>query len=215
MATNTQPLVIIGTGGQGRCALEIARQCGRRVLGFVDALNPDNVGTVVNGVPVIAVLAELDDTVTPGAAEVIVAYGDNPQKKHIADSLADRHLFGRLISPDAVVADGVPIGEGSVIYPTAVVQTNARLGRHVKVGPTSVVSHDNIIGDFVNITTGCSMGGYVTLEEGVAVNTGANIVPRVTVGAWTVVGAAALVMNDVAGGLVVIGAPAQPLRPAD
>ena len=75
--------------------------------------------------------------------------------------------------------------------------------------------NDNIIGDFVNITTGCSMGGYVTLEEGVAVNTGANIVPRVTVGAWTVIGAAALVMNDVAGGLVVIGAPAQPLRPAD
>jgi sugar O-acyltransferase (sialic acid O-acetyltransferase NeuD family) len=212
MAQDERPLVIIGTGGQGRCALDIALQCDRQVMGFVDAVNPDHVGRSFNGVRVIADLAGLDDVVSPKAADLIVAYGTSQEKQTTVAALAGRFVFSRLISPQASVAKDVLIGAGSIIYPMAVVQPNAQLGEHVKVGPSSVVSHDNIFGNFVNVTTGCSLGGRVTLEEGVTLNTGVNIVPGVTIGAWTTVGAGALVMKNTGASELVYGVPAGLIR---
>jgi len=72
------------------------------------------------------------------------------------------------------------------------------------------VDHHNTVGDHVHIAPGAHLGGEVTVEEGAMVGIGAVILPGVKVGAWSVVGAGAVVLKDVPREVKVVGVPARP-----
>jgi len=74
------------------------------------------------------------------------------------------------------------------------------------------VDHDCRIGDFVHLAPGVRLAGEVTVGEGALIGIGASVLPGVCIGAWDVVGAGAVVTEDVAPGVTVVGVPARPLR---
>ncbi len=96
----------------------------------------------------------------------------------------------------------------------AVINPGTTLGNNVILNTGCTVDHHNQIGDHVHIAPGAHLGGEVAIEDGVLVGIGATVMPRCRVGAWSVVGAAALVHRDLPGGVTAIGVPAKtrPLR---
>jgi serine acetyltransferase len=77
---------------------------------------------------------------------------------------------------------GIVIGDGAVI------------GRNVRI--------------YQNVTLGLTengVGGYPTIEDGVAIYAGAVVIGGITVGAGAVIGANAFVSRDVPAGSVVVG----------
>ena len=97
------------------------------------------------------------------------------------------------------------------------------IGDPVVVEPGVYVIHGQFVADgLVSIGSGAVIGPFVTIglragnvqgasiERGVSIGTGAKLIGPIHVGAGAVIGANAVVVDDVPAGVTVVGAPARP-----
>ena len=75
----------------------------------------------------------------------------------------DRKNFPVLIHPNAVVADDVEIGCGSVVMAGAVINPGAKIGKGVIVNTSSSIDHDCVLGVYVHVSVGAHLAGTVTV----------------------------------------------------
>lgn len=167
------------------------------------------------GVPVLGGTAEV--AARPAAAVVVCA--GNPRAFDVRRRLVARlglpdGRYATVVHPAAEVADGCPVGAGSVLLAGVVLTADVAVGRHVAVMPQAVLTHDDVVGDFVTIASGVRLGGGVRLRDGCYVGAGALVREGVTVGAGALVGMGSVVLRDVPDGEVWVGNPARRLRAA-
>jgi acetyltransferase EpsM len=112
------------------------------------------------------------------------------------------------------VARGTALGAGTVVLAGAVINTGSRVGRFAIVHANAVVDHDGRLEDGVQICPGAALAGRTTCERLAFVGTGATVTPGRTIGARSVVGAGAVVLEDVPPDVTVVGNPAR-IVPAD
>lgn len=120
-------------------------------------------------------------------------------------------LVGRLVSNIGRFLTGIEI------HPAA------RIGRRLFIdhGMGAVIGETTEIGDDVTLYHGVTLGGvslnkgkrHPTLEDGVIVGAGAQVLGPIRVGKAARVGANAVVLTDVPPGVTVVGIPAEPLPP--
>jgi serine O-acetyltransferase len=120
-------------------------------------------------------------------------------------------LLGRFLSHLGRILTGIEIHPG------------ARIGRRLFVdhGMGLVIGETAEVGDDVTLYHGVTLGGtslnrgkrHPTLEDGVIVGSGAQILGPITVGAGARVGANAVVLAPVAPGVTVVGIPARVALP--
>lgn len=106
------------------------------------------------------------------------------------------------------------------------IHPGARIGRRffidhgmgVVIGETAVIGHDVML--YHGVTLGGKSRGrgkrHPTLEDGVIVGAGAQLLGDITIGAGSVVGANAVVVHNAPANSVIVGIPgrARPMRPA-
>ncbi len=122
-------------------------------------------------------------------------------------------LLGRFLSQVGRWMTGIEIHPGAVI------------GRRVFIdhGMGVVIGGTAIVGDDVTLYQGVTLGGtklhkgkrHPTLERGVIVGSGAQILGPFTVGAEARIGANAVVLAEVPAGVTVTGIPAKPVLTRD
>ena len=120
-------------------------------------------------------------------------------------------LLGRLISHIGRMLTEIEIHPGATI------------GRRFFIdhGSGAVIGETSEVGDDVTLYHGVTLGGtslekgkrHPTLEDGVIVGSGAQILGPVTVGAGARIGANAVVLKDVAPGVTMVGIPARQVLP--
>jgi sugar O-acyltransferase (sialic acid O-acetyltransferase NeuD family) len=119
------------------------------------------------------------------------------------------YKFATLIHPNAVVGSRCTVGEGTVICPFVCVTCDVKIGRHVILNVHAVVGHDAIIGDGCTINPHCDITGWVTLGEGVLMGAGATIMPKLKVGAYSVIGSGSAPYRNVDDLATMVGIPAK------
>jgi serine O-acetyltransferase len=126
-------------------------------------------------------------------------------------------------------ARGVPILP-RIAHRLAMIVAQVSIGDPVVVAPGVYVVHGQIVIDgLVEIGAGVTIAPFVTvglragdvrgptIESGVSIGTGAKLIGPVRIGVGATIGANAVVVDDVAAGSTVVGAPARPVageRPA-
>lgn len=205
-------ILIIGAGGHGQVTADILSRMRQKdeslqVQGYLD----DDVRLHGKRFLDIPVLGPVSLCRTTPHDAVVVAVGDNRIRRQVVVSLSTENFFS-VVHPSAVIGWGVEIGAGSMICAGVVVGTGARIGRHVILNSACSVDHHNEINDFVHMAPGCHTGGQVVMEMGALVGLGACLLPRLRIGAWSVIGSGAVVVRDIPPGVVAYGNPCRVVK---
>ncbi len=206
--------LILGAGGHAQVVADIlmrAHEAGSncRPIGFLDD-NPSLTGRLMLGLPVLGAVAQLDEF---DHDAVIVAIGDNRTRARIFDAVqTQREKIVNAIHPAAVLAPNVRLGEGVMICAGAVVNTGTIIDDNVILNTGSTVDHHNHIGRHAHVGPGSHLGGNVHVGEGALIGIGAIVIPGRSIANWAVVGAGAVVIQDVPAHTVVAGVPARVVK---
>ena len=194
-------LTIIGASGHGKVVADIAKLNGYDEIVFLD----DNEDVEVCGrYPVVGTIAMVPNI----NSAIIVAIGNGSIRKRIMERFSNK-TFPVLIHPNAVIADGVKIGKGTVIMAGAVVNSDSEIGEGCIINTTSSVDHDCIVGDYVHVAVGAHLCGTVTVGSETWIGAGAIVSNNISIGAGCMVGAGSVVVKDITERGTYMGVPAR------
>lgn len=201
-------LVILGAGGHGRVAAEIAELCGWTDIVFLDAKTGQRSS---NGPwPVIGDDSAQTLLSQPQGTKFFVGIGDNVVRSRLQLRIEELKLpMTNLIHPSAVVSRHASIDLGCLVAAGAVVNFGAQLGKGVIVNTHAGVDHDCRIGAFCHIAPAAHMAANVTLGERVFLGIGVSVKHGIDIGQDSVVGAGAAVVHNIAAQQTVVGVPAK------
>jgi len=206
-------LVIIGAGGFGRQIAAVVADMNARspkwdFAGFVD---DEAEGTTVEGYPIMGPVEWLfERTEKP---YVLCAIGDPRIRKRIVAECGKRGVrFATIVHPSVVMSRFVWVGEGTMIMPGTVITTNVRIGKHCLINSGCRIGHDTVIEDYSSCMPATAVAGDVVLSEGCYLGIGSCVVNKANVGAWSVIGAGAAVVDDIPPGVVAVGIPAKSIK---
>ena len=214
------PIVMYGSSGYARC-FQLLRDYASdtrapyRVVAYIDDFRGGQ-GVSLSGVPIVTFETWRE---TMRDVPCLVTVGEPDNRRRLAGRLES--AGGRPCKPiyprGGWIADDLSIEEGSFITVGVWVGPSVKLGRHVQVMAMSSIGHDCNIGDFVTLAASATVGGYVTIEDGVFVGSGAVIVNgterrHLRIGEGAKIFAGAVVTKSVPPGAKVAGNPARDLR---
>ena len=202
-------LAILGAGGHGRVVADCADAVGWQHIVFFDD-RPDAAfetpwSVAGSGEDLMAQASAFD--------AVVVAVGTNRMRLELL--LALRSVGARLatlIHPRATVSSRSVIGPGSVVIAGAVVNIGARVGQGVIINTGATVDHDCVLEDGVHVAPGAHQAGGVRVGKESWIGVGAVVREYMSVGEGVFVGAGAVVVTPIEGGLKVVGNPARQIR---
>jgi UDP-perosamine 4-acetyltransferase len=120
--------------------------------------------------------------------------------------------FPLIVSPHAVVNEGVSGGEGAVVMDGAVVNCGASIGRGVIVNTNSTIEHDVVLDDWVHVAPGATISGGATIGRFSMIGVGATVIEGIKIAAGCMVGAGATVVRDLTEQGVYVGTPASRIK---
>ena len=194
-------LVIIGASGHGKVIADIARKLGYTAIVFLD--DNENICQCGN-YPVIGKSFEASRMDT----DIIVGIGDADIRKRIQESIPEERIV-TLIHPDAVIAEDVLIGRGTVVMAGAVINPGVKIGKGCIINTCSSVDHDCQIGDFVHISVGSHISGTVEIGKRTWIGVGAAVTNNVNICGDCMIGAGAVVIKDIGEAGTYVGIPAE------
>jgi sugar O-acyltransferase (sialic acid O-acetyltransferase NeuD family) len=215
-------LVLIGGGGHALVVAEaLALAHTASIVGFLDDNPAAPLGAILIDRPQPFAtphhLGALHDAHHLTGRSYIVALGDAALRRTFITHLAAHHHAAGLapapalsvIHPHASVSPSALIGPGVFVGPKAVVHSRARIGAHAIVNSGAIVEHDCVVGENTHIAPGAVLGGGALIAHDTLVGLGSRVLPRVRIGHNCVVGAGAVVVDDVADAHTVVGIPAR------
>ncbi len=197
-------LVIIGASGHGKVIADIAKKLGYSEIVFFD---DDESVHECGGYPVLGRSSEVGTI----EADVIVGIGNAGVRERMQESIPNEKLT-TLIHPDAVIAEDVVVGKGTVIMAGAVVNPGARIGKGCIINTCSSVDHDCNVGDYVHIAVGSHLCGTVTVGNSTWVGAGAIVSNNVGICSDCMIGAGAVIVKNIDLAGTYIGNPARKIK---
>ncbi|WGV59604.1 acetyltransferase [Brevibacillus brevis] len=202
------PIIVLGGGGHAKVVIEILQFQGAEVIGYTDP-QPKS---MIFGIPWIG-NDQMVENYSP--ANVLLAnglgsVGDNTRKREAFLFWKEKGFsFSKVIHPSAIISPHAVLEEGVQVMAGAVIQPDTHIDCNSIINTRAVVEHDTRIGKHVHIAPGVVLSGSVTVEDDVHIGTGAAVIQGMTIGSNSLVGAGAVVVKHVQADTKVSGVPAR------
>jgi sugar O-acyltransferase (sialic acid O-acetyltransferase NeuD family) len=205
-------IVVVGGGGHARVVISILRKLSHyRIIGYSDL--KDN-GTLL-GTPYLG----SDEALTSLAQkelEAVLAVGQvglGTSRFGLWKRLQSLSLsFPFVVSPDAIVNEGVRGDDGAIVMDGAIINSGATIGRGAIVNTHSTIEHDVVLEDWVHVAPGATVCGGVTVGRYSMIGAGATVIEGLAIAEHCLVGAGATVVHDISEPGVYAGSPARRIR---
>lgn len=208
-----QKLVIVGASGFGREVAWLVERINKVIstwdlIGFLDD-NEKLHGEIVGGYPVLGnshwAVEHKDE------AAVVCAIGSSKVRKKVVERLQGVQ-FATLIDPKVDISDKICISEGSIICAGSILTVDIFIGSHVIINLDCTIGHDAVLQSFVTLYPSVNISGNAHLCECVEMGTGSQMIQNVKIGERTIVGAGAVVVNDLPSDCTAVGMPAKAIK---
>lgn len=197
-------LTIIGASGHGKVIADIAKLNGYDEIEFLD----DNETIKQCGkYPVVG----KTQTAVHIQNDLFVGIGDALIRKKFSEKYNDKPLVS-LIHPDAVIAEDVIIGKGTVVMAGVVINTGASIGNGCIINTCSSVDHDCNLYDYVHVSVGAHLSGTVFVGESTWIGAGATISNNVNISSDCIIGTGAVVISDINESGTYVGVPVRRIK---
>ena len=151
----------------------------------------------------------------------VIGIGEGVIRKAVAERFKDELRFTNLIHPSATFGmaqrEAIECCTGAIIAAGARFTSGISVGDFCIVNQNVTVAHDCIVGNYVHLAPGANVSGNVQLHDGCWIGVGAvinqgNPSKKLEIGANTVVGAGAVVIDDCDHDAVYVGVPAKRIK---
>ena len=191
-------VIVVGASGHAKLIIDILELNGQtQIVGLVDSFRP--IGYSMMNYTVLGTEEDLPSLVESHWIDgVVVAIGDNFVRFRMVKRI-------QALCPELTFV--------SVVHPHgACVNAGAKIGQHCIVNTKASLAHDAVLEDFASLAPGVTTGGNCRIGQFTAVGIGATLIHGVSVGAHSVIGAGALVLQPVHSHTVAYGSPARVIR---
>jgi len=204
-------IIVIGGGGHAKVVIGILKKTGLyRILGYTDPADRGDVLGVkcLGGDNVLAALVRERPrpAAVLGIGSVLVS---GARKARFEKLEALGFDLPAIVSPAAIVNEGVDIGKGTVVCDGVIINPGTKIGKGAILNTNCSVDHDCEIGDFAHLAPGVTLSGGVSIGANCLIGTGANIIQNVSIVAHTTIGAGATVIENIREAGTYVGLPAK------
>lgn len=198
----SKKLIIIGAGGHGRVAENLAKLNGYKKIYFLD----DNVIST-------SVIGKVKDfEVFKNSYDFFVGIGDNALREQISLTLKEKGVTPiPLIHPSAVIGDNVQIENGVIVMAGTVINTGAQILEGAIINTSASVDHDSIVGKYTHVAVGAHLCGGIKVGNNCLIGAGAIVVNGKSIPSNTVIGAGGVVNKSITKSGVYVGVPVKEL----
>lgn len=196
MTAGAKRLALIGGGGFSKEIAEVAQMRGYTVEATYSSQPTAQVGTY---------RGYLDELLADRAEFEGVALAVGGVSRAAIQARAeiiawlDRHALPcpPLVSPHAIVSQGVSLGAGAFVAHGVIVNVDARLGRFCVVNTGAIIGHDAEIGDNTTISPAAFIGGRCVIGADGLVGPLAKVLQGLKVGQRAMIGVGTTVLRTV------------------
>lgn len=207
----TNKLAILGAGGHGKVIADVALSTDfwSKIIFFDDSY-PDNVGNsrwAIEGTSAGLVCSH------DQFSGVIVAIGNNEVR--LAKTLELQEAGANIVSiihPSAVISPFATIAQGCTVLAGAVINVDAHIGQSCIVNTGAVVEHDCRLHDAVHLSPNAALSGHTEVGKCSWMGIGSVTRESIVIGSNVIVGAGAVVVDNVPDSVTVAGNPAVILK---
>lgn len=209
-------LIIIGAGGFGREVAWLVERINKaektwNILGFLDD-KKNLAGKHINNYPVLGCV---EDAEKFDDCSFVCAIACAKTRKKIVENLKETNKnisFATLKDPSSEISDLTQIGEGSVICARAIITVNVKIGSHVIVDIASTIGHDAVLDDYVTLYPNVNVSGFDKIGVGCEIGVGSQIIQGKSLEKFSIVGAGAVVIDDIPENCTAVGCPAKAIK---
>ena len=197
-------LTIIGASGHGKVVADVAKLCGYDEIEFLD---DDASVTSCAGYPVVGISAMCANIEN----DIFIGIGNAKTRQILLERYSEKNM-PTLIHPDAVIADNVVIGKGSIVMAGTVINPGAVIGAGVIINTCSSVDHDCVVHDYAHISVGAHLCGTVEIGYKTWLGAGSIVSNNISICNECVIGAGTVVIKDIKETGTYIGVPAEKMK---
>lgn len=207
-------IYILGVGRNTEVYIDLVEACGYNPIGLYH-YDDTRTGEKIHNIPILNSNTNLFSNNSLKGKLFAISVGDNRIRANLSKEINVKGgITPTLIHPNAVVSKYATIGEGVVIHPNAIIQAGACIGNDTVISFCASVTHTSVVGKACYLAALAHIGAYVKVNDFVLVGQGAIIVSSKVsyIGANSIIGAGAVVINNIEPDSVVAGNPAKTIR---
>jgi len=208
-------LVIFGAGGVGRQVAQIVSDINSvhvewNIIGYLDD-DETRLGDTVADIPVLGNLEWLSAHRDVYVA-VAIAAPSIVAKTYYRLATMQHQNISTLIHPSVWLPQRAEIDKGVIVYGGVILDPDITIGKGCMINKGCTIGHDAILENFTSLAPGVNLGGAVHIGCGCYFGISSATIQGVSVGMWSVVGAGAVVIENLPPNVIAVGVPAKTIK---